>query len=68
MQDQESIEETYSCQARNILQVAENTIPKTSTGAKRRSPVTQCNEECETKKQIMKAKHRKHQDPTNKTK
>ena len=40
VQNQELIEEAYSCLTMKILQVAENSIHKTSTGIKRIPPVT----------------------------
>ena len=43
-QNQESIEEAYGCLTKNILQAAENTIPKTTLRTKERSPLACWNE------------------------
>ena len=44
VQDQETVEEVCSCLTKNILQAAENTIPKTTLRTKERSPLACWNE------------------------
>ena len=46
VQDEESIEEAYSCLTRNILEAAENTIPKTFLRMKKIPPVSWWNKKC----------------------